>query len=253
MRNSEKALQRSKLIQEQYQREALNAEAVNALVEEAIINRKGLSVIRLGDAMARLLMMHNIKSLDGVAHFLGIPYPPGKKFILQLRNTIVKADVVGVSHFKGGSKLLKQFMHKKKWSPPHLTESFINDQLYYEGYLNYYLRKYRVCLIGRAAKKASQQLQEQGTTVALVLPLDNYREIKQVLKALHKKKTDFDLVLIGAGVPGRTLCIKIAKQLHKPAIEIGHMMDAMAEPEDWAKPGNRLRFKRRWLSKKKTE
>jgi hypothetical protein len=201
--------------------------------------------------MARLLTDHNIKSLANVSDFLGIPFPPGKKIRIELQAAAMSATVIGVSHFQGSCKLLKKFMRQNKWRPTNITDSFINDQLYYEGYLYKYLNNYRTCLIGRAADRATYRLQEQGYSPALTLSLENYQQINSVFHTLKQNSTSFELALVGAGVPGRILCVKIAKELQKPAIEIGHMMDAMANPEDWNKPGNRLRFKRRWVNEQR--
>jgi hypothetical protein len=250
-REHEKALVRSERISDCYKRTPIDADAVNMIIESAIKTGQGCSVIRLGDVMARLLTGHNIKSLARVADFLGMPYPPGEKFKHELQASVMAATVVGVSHFPGGCKLLKKFMQQKNWYPRHITDSFINDQLYYGGYLYHYLTKYRTCLIGRSAGKAAQRLMAQELSAALTLPLENYQQINSVLDDLKHNRTKFEVVLVGAGVPGRILCVKIAQQLQKPAIEIGHMMDAMANPEDWARPGNRLRFKRRWVNEQK--
>ncbi|MFD1953015.1 GT-D fold domain-containing glycosyltransferase [Paenibacillus thailandensis] len=207
--------------------------------------------MRLGDVMAKLLSGRNVDSLKPVSQFLGIRLPLSPQLKRDLQFAVQNASVVGLSHFTGSMNHLKEYIERSGWKPHRIADSFINDQLYERGYLHRLLRTHRVALVGRAAPAAAAQLRKQGYHVAFTIALNNYDELSGALRKLRSNRKRFDLVFVGASVPGRILCSKIKNELDASAIEIGHMMDAMSHPRSWAKPNNRQRFKHYWMRKLK--
>lgn len=242
--------QRVRIIKKSYGRQPIGPNAVYRKVVRSIGSKKAISVIRLGDVMAKLLARRNVKSLQYVSEFLGVKLPPSKRLNAELDRAVRSADVVGLSHYPNSIKYIKAYMRRTGWRPPYIADSFINDQLYEKGHLQRMIRRYKVALVGRAAAAAAQQIRKHGMHVSLTVSLDNADQIPAVMRRLRASRGKFNLVLVGASVPGRILCSKIKTQLHVTAIEIGHMMDALSSPKDWRKPNNRMRFKHRFLRRR---
>lgn len=241
---------RIKIIKAQYGRKPIGARKVYRLLKRSIRKRRPISVIRLGDVMAKLLARHNIKSLYSVSKFLGIKLPPSQRMLKKIDRAVRSAHVVGLSHYKGSARLLRAYMRKTKWRPRIVTDSFINDRLYEGGYLHRLLKRYRVALVGRAAPEAARRLRGQGIRIPLIVSLERSGELDRAQKLLRRKRKKYDLVFVGGGVPGRILCTRVVKKARRSAVEIGHMMDALSHPHAWSKKGDSRRvFKKRWLRK----
>ncbi|TVY10041.1 GT-D fold domain-containing protein [Paenibacillus cremeus] len=248
------SVKRVRIIESRYKRRTVGAGFTYRLIQRSIRTGQAVSVIRLGDVMGKLLARRQLRSLSYVSSFLGIHLPPSAAFLRELEQAVRAATVVGVSHYLSSINHIQAFLRRTGWRPPYIADSFINDQLYQKGYLHRLLRSYRVALVGRAAPRAAKQLRKQGIRVALTVPLNHYRELGRTLGQLAKQQERFDLVLVGASVPGRILCPRIVQQLGKSAIEIGHMMDAFAHPREWTGSNygtKRQRFKFRWLRRLK--
>ncbi|MDQ1909146.1 GT-D fold domain-containing glycosyltransferase [Paenibacillus sp. GD4] len=243
------AKQRVKVIERGYGRKTVGPRYVYRYVSAAVRRKHPVSVIRLGDVMAKLLARRNVRSLYYVSRFLGVKLPPSKKLQRDLEQAVKGANIVGVSHYKVSITYLRAFMARSGWKPPRIADSFLNDQLYEKGYLHRLIRENRVALVGRASPDAARQLKRRGLKVVLTVGMDGYGEVNSVIRKLKRNKSRIDLVLVGASVPGRILCTKLKQQAGLSAIEIGHMMDALSKPGDWAKPGSRKRFKHRWMRK----
>lgn len=243
-----RANKRRILMERLYRRSVLRPEQVYGLINYSI-KTKAISVIRLGDVMAKLLSKRDLSTLESVAPFLGIPYPPSPSLLSDLDRSVRLADVVGVTYFPRRARQLLKFMKKKKWSPKYLTDSFINDLMYDHGYLHALIRDHRVALVGRSAKAAAKKLKKQNLHIALTVDLNHYDHLREAFHVLKTNKDNWDIALVGASVPGRILCVALAKQLNKTSFEIGHMMDALAHPKQWKKHHDRAKFKKRWIQK----
>lgn len=237
------------LMNQLYRRRLLQPSQVFRLVQLSVIKKKPISVIRLGDVMAKLLARKDISTLKVVSPFLGIPYPPPPKLLRALDHSVRHATVVGVTYFPKRAKQLMKFMEAKHWKPKLLTDSFINDQLYEHGYLHELIRTHRVALVGRSAAAAAKELKKKNLHVAVTVNLEHSRTLPQTFKFLKRKRNKWDIALVGGSVPGRILCVQLTRRLKKTSVEIGHMMDALADPKEWEKHQDRMRFKLRWMKK----
>ncbi len=240
---------RAVLMKKLYNRDLLRPHQVYRLIQSSIQNKKGISVIRLGDVMAKLLSQRDLTSLREASPFLGIPYPPTLRLLHDLDWSVRQADVVGVTYFPKRAMQLQYYMKMRGWTPRWITDSFINDLMYDQGYIHRLIRNHRVVLVGRSASAAAQQLGKRNLPVAGAIDLPDYYHLTQTFNQLKNTKDRWDLALIGASVPGRILCVSLTKQLNKTTFEIGHMMDALANPKEWKKHHDRKRFKLRWMRK----
>lgn len=93
------------------------------MIREAIADQKGISLIRVGDVMAKLLSRKEVSSLQNVSRFLGIPYP--KEFYRELEDCVMKATIVGVSHFEKSIIMIHKFMSERSWDPQLIADSFM--------------------------------------------------------------------------------------------------------------------------------
>jgi len=87
-------------------------------------------------------------------------------------------------------------------------------------------------------------LKNNGYIIADTIHLNHYGQLPDVLNILETNSNAWDLALVGASVPGRILCVNIAQKQNKTALEVGHMMDAFADPAGWTKHHNRRYFTR---------
>lgn len=240
---------RIRIIERFYGSKTVNAKQLYHLVRNAVRQNKPISVIRVGDVMAKLLAHEKVESLNKVADFLGIQLPPSPELLDQLNRAVQSSDIVGLSHYKESRNLIKMYMEASGWNPRQIADSFINDQLYEKGYLHRWIRKFRVALVGRASEAAAIQLKRKGLKVVLTVNLNHINDLPKTMQRLRTHRDKYNLVLVGASVPGRVLCSQLKRDLRVTAVEIGHMMDALAKPRDWKKPNNRERFKKRFLQK----
>ncbi|WP_281887389.1 GT-D fold domain-containing glycosyltransferase [Paenibacillus sp. YYML68] len=243
---------RIKRIEARYGRKVWGPRAVYRLADNAVKKRKPVSIIRLGDVMAKLLARRQVKSLNYVSQFLGVKLPPSPRLQNDLEQSVKHSDLVGLSHYPSSIGQLKAYMRKSGWKPRRIADSFVNDLMYKNGYLHKLMRSHRVALVGRAAPAAAARLRKLGYRIVMTCTLDHYNEMERVLGKLKRRRHEYDLVLVGASVPGRILCTKIKRRLGRSAIEIGHMMDALAKPSDWKRKGDvRRTVKFRWMRKLK--
>ena len=210
-----------------YGTEPAHQKQVYEMILEALNNKTPLSLIRAGDIVTLTLSDKSRFIRPEVFDFLGISYPPPAELVDKLHHAIVEATILGVTTFKGRTGIaeqLKAYLDENCEAEPLLTHSFINDDLYDDGFLNKLINNYRVVFIGRAAPLAAARYGCEGFV------LDHWTNVDEVKEKLP---SEWDLALVGAGIPGRILCNELRRQ-GKVAIEIGHIMDALAYPNVWA-------------------
>lgn len=240
---------RAVLMKRLYRRSLLRPYQVYRLINSSVKRKKGFSVIRLGDVMAKLLSKKDLTTLKEVAPFLGIPYPPTLKLLRDLDRSVRLADVVGVTYFPNRARQLQGYMRVKQWTPKMVTDSFINDLMYEQGYLHRLIQNHRIALVGRSARAAASQLRKRNLPVSVAVDLPDYHHLSRTFAKLRRTRDRWDVALVGASVPGRILCVSLTKRLNKTTFEIGHMMDALADPREWRRHHDRKRFKLQWMRK----
>ena len=90
---------RVRSIKKIFRRPVIGPHQVYRMIRQSIAVNRGLSVIRLGDVMAKLLSRRDLSTLREVSQFLGIPFPPPRQLHADLRDSVIKASIVGVTHF----------------------------------------------------------------------------------------------------------------------------------------------------------
>ncbi|NMB39577.1 MAG: hypothetical protein GX994_08450 [Firmicutes bacterium] len=208
--------------------EPASADSIFALIKQAINNRAPFSLVRAGDIVTLVLTEQHDLIRPIVFDFLGIPNPPPPQLTAELKCAISETDVLGPTIFTGRTKIaerLKDYLDNHQIKPSILTWPFICDRLYKAGYIQQLIDDYQVIFVGRSAPIAAEHYNVRAYT------LGSWFELDEVEKQLSK---DCDLVLVGAGIPGRILCSRLKRQ-GKVALDIGHIMDALAYPDVWEK------------------
>lgn len=220
-----------------YGRRPVSARFIWALVNRAVVAGRGLSLIRAGDMVTLILARKPERIKPRVFPFLGIPNPPPEEVRRGLHRAIATADVLGVNELRGpyrGAEGLHRYLRRYRIRPRYLTKAYINDELYLRGYVRQWIRRHRPVLVGRAAPAAAQRL-NLGLPA---LSLADWSETRTVFEKIVAEHHDRQLVLVGAGIPGRILCGWLKREGYV-AVEIGHVMDALAHPDvlDVVPPG----------------
>lgn len=218
----------------------LSASEVAGKIRSALNQRTSLSVIRLGDGELLALAQEVVMSEEEVrkeGHFLSYSgvHLPDLAARDMLVSAIRKADIVGIPKLR-----LKNFQplafavlkaHGIDYRNLKLTLSTINYALHLEGYFRGILAGYRVLIVGNSAPGLSKVLQDSGVRVTgVVTPVDGIRDIQRVMDEI-KASREFDIALVGAGIPAVIIVQRIATELGKVAIDFGHLADSFVQGE----------------------
>ncbi|WP_416149888.1 GT-D fold domain-containing glycosyltransferase [Salipaludibacillus sp. HK11] len=234
-------------LEELYQRKGLRPDRVISIINRAIVNKKPLALIRVGDVPTTFLCKRSRtrwKSKKKKYDFFGVSYPPPASLVTDLHDALKNADIVGL-RTNGKGTIIKQqdYLKEHNITPRYITDAFISDDLYKRRYYHRLLKSSRVALIGREASNAVKQLQKKKIIVKHAYNLDHYDDISHVYNQLKKTAADWDILLCGAGMSGFILCPMVARKLNKVALDIGHVMDGFAYPDIWKMKNKRKMFR----------
>ncbi len=221
--------------EEEIHRRVLTAAQVYQLIREALRQRSGFSLVRLGDGEALTLAQEVVLSAAEVAdrgfflEYAGVNLPD----ILardQLRRALSQATVVGINFSREPDYLpllLKVFqayqLDYRRWN---LAAGIINYELNSGGYLQQLLLEEprpAVLLIGNRAPELAPLLTAAGSRViGVIAPVRGVKEVNQVLA--QAREYSFDLALVAAGVAAGIICPQIARW-GQVAMDFGHLAD----------------------------
>lgn len=212
---------------------------IRDLLWTAIVEKRPLSLVRLGDGELLSLAYDTVMSpaeVDEVGAFLpyaGVPIPDAS-VQRSLIDAIKEADYIGVPVSRKPAFQMLMFRICKHYQLPirelKLTTSTINFSLYHTGYLIPLLYGRRILLIGNKAVSTAQVLRKKGINViGTIYPVSNFSDIEKVLASCGEY--EYDIALVAAGVPAVVICQRIASTYRKVAIDIGHVADEMLKNE----------------------
>jgi len=232
-----------------YRKNFISTERVYGMIVKALNSKKGFSLIRISDGETRVLG-HNIfihmHEIPWWLEYSGVKLP-NEKVRQDLISAMKKADVVGLHEiedhyvFYGLTKDILNYFNIK---PKNICRINIAGELVRRGYLEQLVKGRKVVLIGRKAPQAVKVFSKMGALVTGVLILEGYYNIPEVLKRLEL--CDFDIAIVSAGIPASIICPEIALRFRKIAIDFGHMMDILIDPnfdvmkviKEWFENGN---------------
>ncbi|KKO54345.1 hypothetical protein XI25_09590 [Paenibacillus sp. DMB20] len=218
----------------------LSTSEVAARVRNALRTNSALSVVRLGDGELLTLAQEVVMSEEQVRKegfflsYSGVDLPDLAARDM-LAAAIKKADIVGIPKLRLANfqplafSVLKA--HGIDYRNLDLTLSTINYALHVEGLLRGIFAGYRVLVVGNSAPGLSRVLKDSGVRVTgVVAPVDGMRDIPRVMDEISYAG-EFDIALVGAGIPAVIIVQRIASGFGKVAIDFGHLADALAKGE----------------------
>lgn len=212
----------------------LGAPEVTGQIMNALNTKSPLSVIRLGDGELLTLAQDVVLNREQVrkeGHFLkyaGVQLPD-----LAARDQLVQAigsaDIVGIPKLRLPNFQPLAFSvfkaHGIDYRQLRLTLSTINYSIYMDGLLRGILANRRVLVVGNSAPQLSQVLSLSGIRVTgAVAPVEGMHDITRVMGEIAAR--DFDIALVGAGIPAVVIVQRIATELGKVAVDFGHLADS---------------------------
>lgn len=242
--------ERESLVVQFYGRPVISLQRIMELVDRAVAEGQGLSLVRVGDVVSSLLAQRF--GAIQIWSFLGIPNPPPPSFLSELGETVKRATILGLTHRRPFAQWVARYLKREGIVPPHLTESFVNDALFAEGHLHTLMRRHRVALVGRAAAGGAERLAGQGLRPRVIIDLDNWQELDQAQQHLLDRGAEWEVALVGAGLAGRLLCRRLA-QADRVALDVGHVLDGIAQPDIWNRPNRRQLFRQAHKAQKRIE
>ncbi|WLR54788.1 GT-D fold domain-containing glycosyltransferase [Mesobacillus subterraneus] len=207
---------------------------VKKQIWQATSEKKGLSVIRLGDgellALAHDILVPSevINKSGKLKYALGGFKVPDIDKRKELTRNLSEADIIGIpaarypTYQRLFNKLAKSL--KLPLNEMNITDSRIN-YLMNDGFTIYHdlLSKYRILLIGNRAKDGSKYFKNLGyKSIVGTISVPNIYEVPKVLEEVNQY--EFDVAFVSAGIPANLICVDIAKK-GKVAIDFGHLLD----------------------------
>lgn len=241
--------ERSERINQLYGHQPITPAQVIDLIDQAVSHRQRLSLVRVGDVMADLVTGH--LGAITIWDFIGIPKPPPQPFLDALRQSLRRADILGLTHRRPHAQWVAAYLRQNHISPTYVADSFVNDSLLADGAIHDLIRRYRVGLVGRSAEAAAQKLAEQGLSVATTCGLEQWQDFAAARQSLVTAA--WEVLLVGAGEPGRILCTDLATESNRVALDVGHVLDGLAHPTLWERGNRRQLFRRMYRPKEDPE
>lgn len=215
----------------------VSTENVKQLIQQALDQGSGYSLIRLGDGEMLTLCQGTIFSPAEVemigGHFL--PYSGitigDEAHRNKLLNSILQANLIGIPvsrlpHFQGLFRQIWQH-HQLPLRELTLTSSLINYKLDEVNFVFHLLKHYRVLLVGNVMQQLHQRLHLEGFyNVVGAVPVRGMNDIPHVMERMQHYH--YDIAFVSAGVAAAVLCPLIAQQ-GKVAIDFGHMANQLCK------------------------
>lgn len=217
----------------------LGASEVGEQLLHAMKTHSPLSVVRLGDGELLTLAQEVVMNEEQVrkeGHFLSYAgvHIPDLTARDQLVHAIRKATIVGIPILRMANFQPFAFTvfraHGIDYRQLQLTSSTINYSLYLEGFLSRILVNRSVLIVGNTGPELSQVLSSMGIHVTgVVAPVNGIQDIPSVMNEISAH--DYDIALVGAGIPAVIIVQQIASELGKVAIDFGHLADSFIKGE----------------------
>lgn len=217
----------------------LSASDVEAHIEHAIQTRSPLSIVRLGDGELLTLAQEVVMNEQQVrkdGYFLSYAGVDIPDLVArdQLVNAIRRATIVGIPVLRMANFQPFAFKvfhaHGIDYRQLQLTSSTINYTLYLEGMLARIVTNRRVLIVGNTANELAQVLSNSGVhVVGTVAPVNGIHDSPRVLSEIATY--DYDIALVGAGIPAVIIAERIASDHGRVALDFGHLADSFIKGE----------------------
>ena len=218
-----------------YARRFLSKEQVQARIAEAAQKGLPFALTRIGNGEAEVLS-HDIlvpaTRVGSWVGYAGAPRLPDYRARDELIDAILGADIVGLSdEYKWDcAPLIEKICEILDLRPEHICSARVNWHLHEDGSLYEALGGKRTVVVGRRAAEAVDGLIDRGVNVVGTCSLEGWTEMNDAYLGLRRRRKEFDIALIAAGIPATVLSVRVARYLGKVAIDYGHVIDDVIEP-----------------------
>lgn len=222
----------------------LGTPRVERMVDDAIRREQGLSLVRLGSGEA-LLLNGGLFSASGFNLDYSGARSGDESQRTQLLDAIRSADIVGITPERGVeycAPLLEKLFSHFNVAPRAICSAFINWDLIdvdrdvgrRNGIgptpMSRLTVGRRVAVVGRLAAEADRRQGELGWDVTVATGLEGFDDIDRVFGLLQDRRDDFDILLAAAGIPAVVLAVRVAHELERVAIDFGHSLNYLLNP-----------------------
>ncbi len=225
-----------------YEKSMIFLDDVLDLMEEAIENRKPLSLGRFG---------HIEIAYIGWSHFPHCTnwYEPYSSYsgatvsISTMKDDLIKSlkttNIVGFHASWGAAledqetaKLTLELLQYLDFRPKRVCPAFITHEMIKSDRFWSCLKKRKVALVGRRAAEAVLAFKEKDIDITYTTTLEGYEEIEKVYEDLSKRE-DWDIALLSAGIPATILAPQLANHTNRVVIDFGHALDKCVDGENF--------------------
>lgn len=217
-------------------------------IDQALADRKPLSLVRIGDGENIVLAQRSVWSLRKVLRERwAIKANKGEKGVtlpnIKLRNQLVKsiraATIVGLlplddEQIKAPSYLKRPLTNRVfrhfKLDPDVQCHACVNRDMPSSDLFWRILRHRRILIITRYPEPFKTILEQKpfGLHVAHSIPFSDYSQIEETMNIVETIRHKFDIALISCGVNAVVLAPRIAEVTGKVAIDFGKGPDRIA-------------------------
>jgi hypothetical protein len=210
-------------------------------IDQALADRKPLSLVRVGDGENIVLAQRSVWTLRRVLRERwAIKANNGEKGVtlpnIKLRNELVKsikaASIVGLlpmddEQIKAPSYLKRPLTNRIfryfKLNPDVQCHACVNREMPSSDLFWRILRRRRILIITRNPEPLKEMLEQKplGLHVAYTIPFSHYNQIEETINIVEAIRHNFDIALICCGVNAVVLAPRIAKLTGKVAIDFG--------------------------------
>lgn len=214
-----------------------NAMQVACAIKEALLEKKGYSIIRWGDgelvflAHDVILSSHTINS-DARFNFLyyaGVDLPEHASRDLLTKEALT-ANIIGIpqARYPTFQCLFNRLAKHYQWDLKSLPFASSNINYELNDFTNIYhevLSDYKVLLIGNRMEEGKDYFEKLGyKTIVGVLPVNGVKDVAIVIE--KAKQFEYDVALVSAGIAANFICLALAQD-GKIAIDFGHLIDQL--------------------------
>ena len=213
----------------------LTSEVIAQRIQAALDQKRPFAMVRLGDGEALAMAQQTVLSLEEIKkqqflRYAGITVPD-----LKARDELVamlpRADLVGLPQrwdLPYFSPLVEKVLDHYGIVLRDICDCCSNYFLHQSGILMPLFTGRRLLLIGRRSRELARVLQDYYHIPSVGrLIIDNYRQIPSLIATCRNYR--FDIAFVAAGIPAVTICVKIATQMGKVALDLGHLADRLIE------------------------
>lgn len=207
-------------------------ERVFTVVKDALKERRGFSLVRLGDGEVQFMAHDCIVPSEQLKNLRDFEYSgvklPDHRGREELVRAAKKSDVVGLFHLENNKPdpLVQKVLSHYRLSFPITCSYKINWWLYRKDLLRL-LKGRRVLLVGRRAREGVKRMKEMGLDVCPPVNLEGMDNIPETYEVISRM--NFEVALISAGIPAVVLAVMVKENLNRIAIDFGHVIEKVID------------------------